>query len=108
MICDSLGGVSGLFSQHRDAEIRTRKSEERVRFRRHADSHVCRLGLVVELCLPVVHLVLLRYRQIALDTAGCIEKFNLSPPLHETVCDFELGLEFPRRHALLLYCQKLR
>lgn len=84
------------------AERLTWKSKQRVWLGGHTDAEKRALGLFVDLRFPIVNLVLFRDRQIAHDGTLRVEELDLSPGLDKTICDLELRLELPSRHALLL------
>lgn len=82
----------------------TWQPEEGIGFCRYTNTDQGGIGLVVYFGLPIVDLVLFRYGQVALDTTFRIKELDLGSPLDKTIGDLELGLKFPRGHALLLYC----
>lgn len=86
----------------------TRKSKQRIRLGGHANRDQRALGLFVDLGLPVVDVVLLGHGQVAHDGALGIEEFNLGSGLNEAVCNFQLRLKLPGRHALFLDGKELR
>lgn len=106
-ICAYLYELAKVFQQAKRLQ-QTRKSEERIGFRGHADADQGVVGFVVDFCFPVVDLVLLGYRQITLNTALGIEELDLGTALDEAICDFQLRFKLPSLYTLLLNCQELR
>lgn len=82
--------------------VEAREPEQRVRLRGHADAEQCVFRLVVDLCLPVVNLVLFGHRQVTEHSAFGVEELDLGAALDEAVGDFKLGLEFPGGDTLFL------
>ena len=63
----------------------TGHSEQWIRFRGKTNSDNSRVQLVVDLGFPVIDFVLLWYRQIALNAAFGVEKFNLGAAFHKAI-----------------------
>lgn len=81
---------------------RTRQSEERVGLGRHADADESRLWLVVDLRLPVVDVILLWDRQVALDATLGVEELDLGASLDKAVGNLEFWLKLPCGNAFFL------
>ena len=81
---------------------RTRQSKKRIGLGSHADADERSLRFVVNLRLPVVNVILLRDRQVALDATLGVEELDLGASLDKAVGNLELRLKLPCRHALFL------
>lgn len=73
----------------------TGKSKERIGLGSHADTDQTAFRFVIDLSLPVVHLVLLGNRKVALNTALGVEELDLGPTFDEAVGNLQFRLKFP-------------
>lgn len=85
----------------------TRESEKRVRLGSHADTDDTALGLLVDLGLPIVHVVLFGYREIAQHGALRVKELDLCASLNKAVGNLKLRLKLPCGDALFLNCEIL-